>query len=126
MSDERDPQTYAMIGACMEVHSVKGCGFHEKVYQRCLAVELGLRGIPFAREVQFDLEYKGHDIECEYIADFICYGEVILEAKAVDRLENPHRGQVINYLKASGLRRALLVNFGAERLEYERIVRNYG
>ena len=118
----RDPQTYAVIGAAMEVHGELGHGFLEAVYQEALAVELGRRGIPFRKEVALEIQYKGRRLACSYKADFICYERVLVETKALGRLTGIEEAQVINYLKATGLERALLINFGAERLDYKRLI----
>lgn len=118
----RDPETYALIGACMEVHRELQCGFLEKAYADALAAELGLRGVPFAREVELVLMYKGRTLDSCYRADFVCYGSVIVELKAQKQLSPVDRAQVIAYLRATGFTRALLVNFGATSLEYERVV----
>ncbi len=118
----RDPRTYAIIGAAMEVHAKMQCGFSEPVYQDSLEVEFGLRSIPFEREKQIVVYYKGRPLPSRYKPDFICYGEVVVELKALDQITNVERAQVINYLKATGYKIALLVNFGARSLEYERIV----
>ena len=117
---ERDPRTYAIIGAAMEVHKEKGPGFHEPVYQECFEIELGLQGIPFEREKEFPLHYKGRLLKKKYQVDFVCRGEVLVEIKALDRLTGKEESQVMNYLRASRLNIALLINFGAESLEWRR------
>jgi GxxExxY protein len=119
---EGDPRTYAIIGAAMEVHRVKGCGFLEGVYQECLGIELGLRGLPFEREREFRLEYKGTPLEKTYKADFVCHGEVVVEVKALPELTGRDEAQLLNYLKASGLHVGLLLNFGTQSLEWRRLV----
>lgn len=119
---KRDPQTYAIIGAAMEVHRTLGHGFLEAVYQEALACELADRGIAFDREVALPVAYKGRRLQCAYRADFVCFGEVIVELKAQAQLTSADRAQVINELKATGLHRGLLINFGAPSLEYERLV----
>jgi GxxExxY protein len=120
--NKRDPQTYAIIGAALEVHRVLGCGFLEAVYQEALEREFLRRGIPFRREVELPIVYKGERLNATYKSDFICYDDVIVELKALDQLGGKEKAQVINYLKASGHGRGLLLNFGAIRLENERLV----
>ena len=123
--EKRDPQTYAIIGAAMEVHRELGPGFLEAVYQDALAIEMAARDIPFVREVDVPVRYKNRVLPSCYRADFICFGEVIVELKALDSLAGTHEAQVINYLKATGLTRALLLNFGAKSLECKRLVLNH-
>lgn len=125
MTEDKDPQTYVIIGAAMEVHRQLGHGFLEAVYQEALAKELKLRNIPFEREVDLVISYKGEPLVSKYRADFICFGEVILELKAASRLTSADEAQVINYLKATGFHRALLINFGTSSLQYERKVLGY-
>ena len=122
--DNQDEQTYAIIGAAMEVHRQLKHGFLEAVYQKALALECTARAIEFERERYLPILYKGQPLNCTYRADFLCYGEIIVELKALDKLTGTERAQVINYLKATGLKRALLINFGASSLQYERIVLN--
>lgn len=116
-------ESYRIMGACFEVYKEKGCGFVEPVYQECLQLELGLREIPSQAQTPLRLFYKGRPLKQKYIPDFICFGKIILEIKAVSQLIDEHRAQVQNYLKATGYKLGLLVNFcHYPKLEYERIV----
>ncbi len=116
-----DPRTFEIIGAAMEVHKVLGCGFLEPVYQEALALEMQGRRIPFEREVQLPVLYKEHRLATQYKADFVAYGEVIVELKALTKLSHTEEAQIINYLKATGYKTGLLMNF-ALSLEYRRFV----
>jgi GxxExxY protein len=118
----RDAQTFAIIGAAMEVHNELGVGFLEPVYQDALSIELARHSVPFRREVDLPVLYKGEQLACTYRADFVCYDEVIVELKALNQLTTREHGQLLNYLKATKLKRGLLINFGAPRLEYKRMV----
>jgi len=117
-------EAYRIIGACFEVYNEKGCGFVEPVYQECLEIELEMQQIPFVSQVELNLFYKEHPLVQKYKPDFICYGKIIVELKAVSNVLDEHRAQVHNYLKATGYKLALLVNFAAHpNLYFERIVR---
>ena len=122
MSEKRDEQTYSIIGAAMKVHRELGCGFLEAVYQESLEIELTKQGVPFERQKHLAVYYAGQELKTFYIADFVIYGEVIVELKATADLTGKDKAQVLNYLKATGLSKALLVNFGKESLQFERIV----
>jgi GxxExxY protein len=117
-------ESYAIMGACFEVYKEKGCGFLEGVYQECLALEFALRQIPVGAQFPLTLAYKGQPLQQKYVPDFICYDRIILEIKAVTQIDDVHRAQVHNYLKSTGYRLGLLVNFGHHPLlQHERIVR---
>jgi GxxExxY protein len=120
--NDADPQTYAVIGAAMEVHRQLGHGFLEAVYQAALALEFQERAISFKAEVPLPVRYKDKLLTCAYRADFICYEELIVETKAIAQLTKADHGQLINELKASGYIRGLLVNFGTPSLEHKRLV----
>lgn len=116
-------ESYKIIGACFEVYKEKGCGFLEAVFQECLELELSLQGVPFEPQRILPLGYKGRPLVQTYKADLICFGQVLVELKAVSELTDEHRAQVLNYLNATGLRLGLLVNFGHyPKLQWERIV----
>jgi len=117
-----DPQTFAIIGAAMEVHRHLGHGFLEAVYHEALCWELAARTIPFRAEVTLPVTFKGRLLVTSYRADLVCYGEVVVELKALSIIGGTEAAQVLNYLKASGLSRALLLNFGGPSLEYRRFV----
>ena len=123
--DERDPQTYAIIGAAMEIHRQLGHGFLESVYQEAALVEFPLKDIPFEREVSLPIKYKNVILPTHYRADFVCFSEVIVEFKALSRLSTVEESQLLNYLKATGLKRGLLINFGTTSLQYKRLVWGY-
>ncbi len=120
----RDEQTYAIIGAAMEVHRELAHGFLEAVYQEALEHEFIALGIPYQREVELPVCYKAKMLTCGYRADFICFGSIIVEIKALSALTSAHDSQVINYLRATGQHRALIVNFGTPSLQHKRLVHN--
>ena len=119
---KRDPQTYAIIGAAMEVHQQLGCGFLERVYQEALAMEFELRNISYQCEVELPIFYKRERLQTTYRADFICYENVVVELKALSRLSGLEESQILNYLKATGIEIGLLLNFGTRSLQYKRFI----
>ena len=117
-------ESYAIMGACFEVYREIGCGFLEPVYQECLEIELEIQEMPFKPRQELVLTYKNKQLKQKYVPDFLCYDKIVLEIKAVEKLIDKHRAQVHNYLKATGYKLGLLVNFGGyPKVEYERIVR---
>ena len=118
----RDPRTYAIIGAAIEVHKQLGCGFLESVYQEALAIELGLRQIPFTREVKLPVSYKGQLLLTSFYADFICFDSLVVELKALANMSGSEEAQLINYLRATRYKVGLLLNFGARSLQHRRLV----
>ncbi|MFN9581846.1 MAG: GxxExxY protein [Bacteroidota bacterium] len=116
-------ETYKIIGACMNVFNERGYGFLEAVYQDALEVEFKLLGIPYKREEQYQIYYKGKRLNRKYIADYIVYESVVLELKAQDFIAKANHSQVVNYLKASNLKVGLLVNFGEKSLNYKRFIK---
>ncbi len=121
---QRDPQTYAIIGAAMAVHRELGHGFLESVYQEALEIELTKQGIPFLREVSIPIYYKETLLKTTYRPDFICFDAVIVELKAIDTLSSKEEAQLLNYLKATKKQRGLLLNFGNKSLQHKRMVLN--
>jgi len=116
-------ESFAIIGACFNVYNDKGCGFLEPVYQECMGIELEFQNIPAEPQKKLDLFYRDRKLEHFYQPDFICFGKIIVELKAVDEITNAHREQVLNYLNATGFKLGIIVNFGHyPDLEYERIV----
>ena len=122
ISQIKDPRTFAIIGAAMEVHRILGRGFLEGVYQQALAIEFEKRGIPFQSKPHLTIYYKDVQLSGAYQPDFICYDDVLVEIKALVSLSGTEEAQVLNYLKASRLRVALLLNFGEASLSYKRFV----
>lgn len=116
-------ESYAIMGACFSVYKDKGSGFVEPVYQECLAIELAHQKIPFIAQHSLDIYYRGQKLEHVYKPDFVCFDKITVEIKAVNALAKEHRAQIMNYLKATGYKLGLLVNFGHyPKIESERIV----
>jgi GxxExxY protein len=120
--EKRDEETYAIIGAAMAVHKELGHGFLEAVYQEALAMELAAQGVPLEREHAIPVHYRGQVLTTSYRADFICFGHIIVEIKALQELSGTEEAQILNYLKATQLSKGLLINFGAPSLQYRRFI----
>jgi len=113
--------SYEIISAVFEVHNILGPGFLEKVYEKALLKELALRGVQVEAQKEIKVFYKEQDVGV-YYADLVVYDVILLELKAVESLTNFHKAQVLNYLKATGLKLGLLINFGKDRVESIRLV----
>jgi GxxExxY protein len=115
-------KTFKIIGLCMEVHKHLGKGHNEKVYGDALEIEFKLNNIPYTREQQYNIEYKGIQLSSYYYSDFTVFDEIILELKALQQLTTSETKQVLNYLAASNNKIGLLVNFGEDSLKYKRLI----
>jgi GxxExxY protein len=115
-------ECYEIIGACFEVHKELGCGFLEAVYQEALEIEFRRKNIPYEREKELVIVYKGEMLKKKFYADFVCFNEIIVETKACGILIEEHMSQTLNYLNATKHRLGLLFNFGEKSLKYKRII----
>src|SRR4051812_15533703 len=116
-------EVYEIVGAAMDVYYQLGTGFPEPVYQEALTLEMRKRKIPFEAQKRLFIHYKEHILEKEYVADFVCFDQIIIEIKALDQLSDREWSQVLNYLKVTKMRVGLLFNFGSlGKLEWKRIV----
>jgi GxxExxY protein len=115
-------EVFKLVGLCMEIHRELGRGHDEVIYKDALVVELQRAGLPFSREKKHEIIYKGVVLPHFYYSDFIVWEKILFEAKAVDRLTDAHVKQVLNYLAAAKLEVGLLVNFGADSLEWKRVI----
>jgi GxxExxY protein len=115
--EERDPLTEQVIGAAIEVHRVLGPGLLESVYQRCLCQELGLRGVEYQEHVELPVVYKGTKLDCNFFMDIVIPRLLVIELKAVEQLHPVHEAQLLTYLKLSGIRLGLLINFNVTLLK---------
>ena len=118
-------ESYRIIGAAMTVHRELGSGFLEAVYQEALEIEFGSLKIPYEAQVPLNVTYKGNPLKKQYLADFVCFGKIIVEIKALSGLTAEHEAQVLNYLKASGFKLGLLINFGEESLFFQRLIQEH-
>ena len=114
--------TDKILKACNRVHNELGCGFLEKVYQEALAIQMMDMGIAFEREKHLPITYHGKILKCDFYADFVVENKVIVELKAVTEISPIFEAQIINYLKASGIKVGLLINFGVSHLQIKRLI----
>lgn len=116
-------ESYNIVGAAFEVYNTLGYGFLEAVYQECLELEFQKRNIPYERETELSIYYNGDKLKQKYKADFVCYGKIIIELKAVSNITEAHQAQVFNYLRATKMNLGILLNFGcSDGLEKKRIL----
>jgi len=116
-------EVYQIVGAAMEVYWQLGRGFLEPIYQEAFEIELGRRGLPFEPQAQLTIEYKGQPLEKKYVADVVCFNQIVVELKACDRLTGIDEAQLLNYMRMTRMRVGLLINFGSQvRLEWKRYV----
>lgn len=116
-------EVYAVVGAAIEVHRVLGSGFLEPVYQEAMEIEATTRGLPFVSQKVLKIHYKEYVLNKEYIPDLIYFDQIIVELKALDRLSGKEESQLLNYLKATGMKVGVLINFGSHpKLEWKRLV----
>ncbi len=118
---EFQEETFALRGCMMNVYNELGSGFLEKVYHEALEIEFINAGIPYRREVVLNIQYKGHVLNQQYVTDFVCYDKIIVEVKSIAHMEKIHDAQVLNYLKATGYKVGMLVNFGEPELNIKRL-----
>jgi len=114
--------SYKIVGLAMEVHNELGFGYLEKVYENALMVLLKREGIQARQQAQISVYFHGEQVG-DYFADILVDQKIILELKSVEEIANAHRAQALNYLKSTGLKLAIILNFGKERLEFERLVK---
>lgn len=119
-SNDINQLTRKIIGCAMEVHRLLGNGFQEVIYQRCLAIELSLQGLNFSREQEMEIFYKEQLVGTRRV-DFFVEGKVMVELKAIEKLEDVHKAQAINYCEAYNIADGLLINFGAKSLDFKRV-----
>lgn len=122
MQEEKDDETYAIIGLAMTVHRHLGPGFLEAVYHAALARELSVVAIPFVSQAQIPVYYRGEPLGLRYRADFVCFNNIVVEVKVQRQITNIEEAQVIHYLKAGRFQRGLLLNFGSSSLQVRRFV----
>jgi len=116
-------ESYAVIGACFNVYKEMGSGFLEAVYPECLEIEFSEKKIPFETQKELQLKYRDQILKQTYKSDFLCYNKIIVEIKALSKIMDEHRAQILNYLNGGGCKLGILVNFGHHpKLEYERFV----
>lgn len=116
-------EAFEIVGCAMRVHRELGNGFLESVYQEALSIELKESNIPYVKEKLLPIYYKDNLLQKKYIADFICHGQIVVELKATESICDEHISQVLNYLKATGNKLGILINFGSKSLQFKRVIR---
>jgi len=115
-------EVYKIIGAAMEVHKELGCGFLEAIYEEALTREFKQQNIPFEQQKQITISYKGEKLQKYYVADIICYHQIIVELKTAATIASEHGAQILNYLKATQYKIGVILNFGTTSLQYKRFI----
>jgi GxxExxY protein len=115
-------EVFHIIGAAINVANILGCGFLEAIYQEALEIEFASNNIPFESQKKINISYKGKVLNKEYVADFICFDNIIVEIKAIKRITEIEEAQIINYLRATELPLGLVINFGSIKLEWKRYI----
>ena len=115
-------ESYKIIGVCLRVYEELGNGFLESVYMKDIEKEFSLAGIPYKKQVKLEIQYRGEKLDKYFIADFIVYDDIILEVKAVSYIVKQHLGQTLNYLRATGMRLGIVVNYGNAKFQYRRVL----
>lgn len=118
-------ESYQIVGAAMRVHKALGCGFIEKVYQDALEVEFLRQGIPFEREKHLTIEYDGVILPHDFYLDFLCFGKIVVELKAVSEVVPPLKAQLINYMRVGNFKLGYLLNFADTKLQQIRLINSY-
>ena len=115
-------ESYFVVGLCMDIHNELGKGFSEAVYSEALEIELKANGVPYQKEAKFDIVYKERKLKHHYFADFLIDNKIILELKAVEKINSSHVKQTLNYLAASKMQLGIIINFGEDSLSYKRVL----
>lgn len=125
LADQEDSQIEAVLGAAMEIHNRLGCGFVNAVYKDAAVIEFSLCDIPYQREVLIPVRYREYFLPTHYRLDFICFSDIFVKFEAIPNLSSLEKTQALNCLRATGMERGLLINFGAPALQYTCLSRDH-